>query len=178
MGRKPFFIPDSRRKENTEPKTLISRTVETAAGIGFGLPVAQGTNDGGVIATVAGTTAILGITVLKVIGPGVGRFKEVLAGVNAKTDEERAVSGSAAISAIADIFAQADPVQVAALVKDVVEVAQIRRDSGNYDQCDLDGDFTHNQGDLYPVVFLVLKEQFGSFFTGLLGSGNLKPKAA
>src|SRR5690606_1110063 len=48
---------------NTEPKTLISRTVETAAGIGFGLPVAQGTDDNGVIATASATAAILGITV-------------------------------------------------------------------------------------------------------------------
>src|SRR5690606_30911647 len=48
---------------NTEPKTLISRTVETAAGIGLGLPAAQGTDDNGVIATASATAAILGITV-------------------------------------------------------------------------------------------------------------------
>lgn len=48
---------------NEEGKTLISRNVETVAGIGFGLPVAQGASDGGCVATSAGTTKILGITV-------------------------------------------------------------------------------------------------------------------
>ena len=49
---------------NTEHKTLISRTVEDAAGIGFGKPVAQGTNDKGCKAVEAGDTAVLAITVL------------------------------------------------------------------------------------------------------------------
>lgn len=45
------------------PKTLISRTVEPAAGIGFGLPVYRGANDKGVVAT--GTAAnYVGFTVL------------------------------------------------------------------------------------------------------------------
>lgn len=45
------------------PKTLISRTVETAAGIAFGLPVYRGTGDKGVVAT--GTAAnYVGFTVL------------------------------------------------------------------------------------------------------------------
>ncbi|KAF0675080.1 structural cement protein Gp24 [Profundibacterium mesophilum] len=47
---------------NTEPKTLISRTVETATGIGFGVPVSQGANDNGVTTT-AGNTDVLGVTV-------------------------------------------------------------------------------------------------------------------
>lgn len=45
------------------PKTLISRTVEPAAGIAFGLPVYRGANDKGVVAT--GTAAnYVGFTVL------------------------------------------------------------------------------------------------------------------
>ena len=48
---------------NTEPHVLISRAVEDAAGIAFGLPVAQGSNDKGVTATLAGVTEIVGITV-------------------------------------------------------------------------------------------------------------------
>jgi|SRR5690625_1017480 len=42
------------------PATLISRTVEDAAGIGMGLPVSQGTNDRGVT---AGAANFVGITV-------------------------------------------------------------------------------------------------------------------
>lgn len=45
------------------PSTLISRTVETAAGIAFGVPVYRGTGDQGVVAT--GTAAnYVGFTVL------------------------------------------------------------------------------------------------------------------
>ena len=48
--------------DNMETSVLISRTVETAAGIGFGKPVTQGSNDKGVIATGGSTTSVLGIT--------------------------------------------------------------------------------------------------------------------
>lgn len=48
---------------NTEPNVLISRTVETAAGVGFGVPVQKGTGDNGCIIMAAGATEVLGITV-------------------------------------------------------------------------------------------------------------------
>lgn len=48
-------------RANTIPATTISRTVETAAGIGFGKAVAQGTNDKGIV-LFAGSATILGIT--------------------------------------------------------------------------------------------------------------------
>nr|WP_313974106.1 hypothetical protein [uncultured Psychrobacter sp.] len=49
---------------NTENKNIISRTVEDAAGIAFGLAVAQGTNDKGIRAVTTGDTGFVGITVL------------------------------------------------------------------------------------------------------------------
>lgn len=48
----------------TENKDIISRTVETEDGIGFGVPVAQGENDKGIRKTQAGDTKFVGITVL------------------------------------------------------------------------------------------------------------------
>lgn len=50
---------------NTEPVTLISRTVETVAGIGFGAVVQQGAADDGCKSDLTGMTAdtYLGITV-------------------------------------------------------------------------------------------------------------------
>lgn len=48
---------------NMEHANLISRNVETVAGIPFGVAVARGSDDDGVIAVANGTTAILGITV-------------------------------------------------------------------------------------------------------------------
>ena len=49
---------------NTENKNIISRTVEDAAGIAFGLAVAQGTNDKGIRAVTTGDADFVGITVL------------------------------------------------------------------------------------------------------------------
>lgn len=45
---------------NTEPNTLISRTVETEGGIGFGVPVVQGVEDKGCD---VGAGEVLGVTV-------------------------------------------------------------------------------------------------------------------
>jgi len=48
---------------NTEDCVLISRNVETAAGIAFGLPVMQGAAEDGVVILAGGATNIVGITV-------------------------------------------------------------------------------------------------------------------
>jgi len=47
---------------NEEPRVLISRTVEDAAGIAFGLGVIQGTADKGCVVG-TGSAAIIGVTV-------------------------------------------------------------------------------------------------------------------
>lgn len=47
---------------NMESVNLISRNVETAAGIGFGVPVAQGTEDNGCVVVDGTTDAVVGIT--------------------------------------------------------------------------------------------------------------------
>lgn len=49
---------------NTENSNIISRTVEDAAGIAFGLAVAQGVNDKGCRIATTGDTAFVGVTVL------------------------------------------------------------------------------------------------------------------
>jgi hypothetical protein len=51
---------------NTEPRTLISRTVEDAAGVALGLVVQQGAADDGCTAVLTGMTAstYVGVTVL------------------------------------------------------------------------------------------------------------------
>lgn len=48
----------------TENKDIVSRAVETAAGIGFGLAVVQGVNDKGIRLPITGDTKIFGVTVL------------------------------------------------------------------------------------------------------------------
>lgn len=49
---------------NTENKNVISRNVETEAGIPFGAPVVQGARDKGIRATKAGDTKFVGIALL------------------------------------------------------------------------------------------------------------------
>ena len=48
---------------NGETSNRISRTVETAAGIGFGVPVYRGTGDHGVTSTVGTAATFLGFTI-------------------------------------------------------------------------------------------------------------------
>ena len=64
---------------NTENSNIISRTVEDAAGIAFGLAVAQGENDKGCRAVTTGDAAFVGVTVLdRTAGDlnGNGKFKQ------------------------------------------------------------------------------------------------------
>lgn len=63
---------------NTENSNLISRTVEVAEGIAFGVPVVQGANDKGVRLPATGDTQFVGITVLdRTAGDLVnGKFKQ------------------------------------------------------------------------------------------------------
>lgn len=48
---------------NTEPNNLISKEVETSGGLGFGVPVIQGTSDSQIDDVAASTDTIVGITV-------------------------------------------------------------------------------------------------------------------
>lgn len=112
---------------------------------------------------------------LKVLGGGIDRLPEVLAGAGSKaTPEQKEKSNAAAVAAFTDIFVKGDPDEMANLVKDVVEVAMVKRPSGSYEQVDMDGDFTGNMGAMFQVVVFVLREVFGDFFTDVLANGNLE----
>ena len=58
----------------TENRDIKSRTVEDAAGIAFGLAVAQGANDKGIRAVKAGDTKFVGITALDLSSCDDGKF--------------------------------------------------------------------------------------------------------
>lgn len=58
----------------TENRDIKSRTVEDAAGIAFGLAVAQGANDKGIRAVKAGDTKFVGITALDISSRDDGKF--------------------------------------------------------------------------------------------------------
>lgn len=117
---------------------------------------------------------ILQARVMKLIGPALSKFGAIMKGYGSdKTSDEKAQSDAAAIEAFASIFINADPKDLANLIKDLCQTARIRRPSGSYDPVDFDGDMTDKQKDIIPLVVLVLREQFGDFFSGLPGLGNL-----
>jgi hypothetical protein len=117
----------------------------------------------------------LKLRLLKTIGAGVDQVPAILAGAGSKaTPEQKEKSNSAAIHAFTEIFVKADPDEMTDLIKDILEVAMIKREgSGTYDQVDMDDDFTDDLAAMIPVAVFVLRETFGDFFTGLLAPGNL-----
>ncbi|MFN3833383.1 MAG: phage tail assembly chaperone [Allorhizobium sp.] len=111
-----------------------------------------------------------------------GGLAEKLPGILASrregaTEEERAKADAEALSAITGIFDRLSPEEFASLVGDVVSMAKIKRQSGAYDQMDLDGDLSANLGAIIPIVVFILKEVFGDFFSGALASGSRAMKA-
>lgn len=117
---------------------------------------------------------VLQARLFKALGPAVPHFGAVMAGYGTdKTEEEKSRSNASALGALAHVFASAEPIALANLVKDIAEAAMIKGDSGEYRPVDLDGDFTGNQKDLMPLILFVLREQFGDFFAGLPGLGSL-----
>lgn len=105
---------------------------------------------------------------LKAFGPAISKLGELL---KARDDENG--QAQAAMGALGEVFARLDPYEYAGLVGDIIKVAQIQRANGQYMPADLDGDFSESPGDILPIVFMVLQEQFGDFFKGLPGAGNL-----
>jgi hypothetical protein len=114
---------------------------------------------------------VLQARLFRVAGPAIERLPEILVGLGGNEEEQRTSNG-AAIGAFASIFAQSSPDDLADIVKEVAEIARIRRPSGAYDALDFDGDMTGHQADLIPLVIFVLQEQFGDFFSAVPGLGR------
>lgn len=104
---------------------------------------------------------LLQARLLKVVGPALSKLTVILDRGNADR------SNTAAVDALTSIFSQSEPETVAVLIKDLVELAELRRPSGVYSHVDLDGDMSQYAKDIYPLLAFVLKEQFGSFFAGV-----------
>ncbi|MBY5682642.1 hypothetical protein HFO32_10785 [Rhizobium leguminosarum] len=117
---------------------------------------------------------ILQARLMRAAGPLASKIPAILASRREGASiEERAAADTEALLAITGIFEAIAPEEFAALVKDIVEIARIKRPSGSYDPVDLDGDFVGRLGDIIPVAVFVLKEQFGDFFSGALANGAL-----
>lgn len=127
------------------------------------------------VGEVLATDAIrLQARLLKLVGGGVDRLPQILAGMGKDAEPAaREASNAALLAALTDIFSKCDPNEVTALVKLIVEMAAVKAPSGTWQQVDLDGDFTQSKGDILPVAAFVLREVLGDFFAGPLASGGL-----
>ena len=116
---------------------------------------------------------VLQARLMRAAGPLASKLPSILASRReGATVEEKAAADSEALVAITAIFDAISPEEFASLVKDIVEIAKIKRPSGAYDPVDLDGDFAGRLGDIIPVAVFVLSEQFGDFFSGALANGR------
>lgn len=130
------------------------------------------------VGVILATDALLLKTrLLKIVGNGAKELPAILRGRGDKASKEaQEKSDAAATKALTDIFEAIEPEQYVKLISDIVGFAQVQRPSSQWERCDLDGQFTQNKADLYPVVLFVLKEAFSDFFSGLEGVGNLVSK--
>lgn len=128
------------------------------------------------VGVVLATDAIvLQARLLQIVGGGLDRLPIILGSrVEGATPEMKAMGDAAAVAALGDIFSKCEPKTVAKLVQDIVGYATIHRPSGAWEKVDLDGEFTENKGDIFPLCLWVLREVLGDFFSGLQASGALK----
>lgn len=115
---------------------------------------------------------ILKARLAKIAAPIFAVLPDALAAASAAKEEKEAM-GVKVIAAVSELFAKGEPEVIAALFKDICELAYVRRDSGSVDPVDFDGDLTENEADIVPLVAFVLTEQFGDFFRGLRAVGSL-----
>ncbi|QIG74967.1 hypothetical protein EVC26_048 [Rhizobium phage RHph_I72] len=114
---------------------------------------------------------------IQIIGGGVDRLPEILAGVGSdKSEEAKAKSNAAMVGALADIFTKAEPRKTVQLISDLIQYAEVLQPSGAYGRCDVDVDFSSkaDRKSLYPVLGFVLKEILGDFFGDVLATGTLQ----
>ncbi len=113
--------------------------------------------------------------IVKVLGPAWGAIREKMEASKKQTDTDMSVM---VIQAVVDVATSNPSGEVTTLIKDIVETAMIKRPSGSYEVCDLDGDFTGHLPDIPAVAMFVLQENFADFFTGKNLSSSLTKSPA
>ncbi|UXT40924.1 hypothetical protein FY137_06840 [Agrobacterium tumefaciens] len=109
--------------------------------------------------------------ILRLLGPAANRLPAIILSLQADSEGQQMMADVAALAAISDILSRVTSQEVSALAARIVGIASIKRKSGNYEPCDLDGDFTGKLGNVVPLMKFVLEEQFRDFFTGKRPSG-------
>lgn len=113
--------------------------------------------------------------IVQTVGSAINRLPQILVAISADEDSRELMADISAVGAIVDIIKSSSPAGVTDLVVRICEVAQIKRDNGDYFPVDFDADFMGKLSDIQAVSEFVIKEQFSDFFiasgaSGLLGS--------
>ncbi len=109
--------------------------------------------------------------ILRFLGPAANRLPAIIMALSAADEGQEMMADVAALAAVSDILSRVPSDQVSDLVGRIVGIAQIKRQSGQYDPVDLSGDFTGKLSSLVPLIKFVLEEQFSDFFIGSRKSG-------
>ena len=130
-------------------------------------------------APLATQAIIMQARLMKAVGPALDRLPDFFAGARAADGSpEKNRAESVAIQALSDVLAGLKPEEVAGLMRDLTEMARVKRASGHFEPVDFDGDFSGRLGDLMPVVAFVVREVFGDFFSGAAASGRAAVRGA
>lgn len=113
----------------------------------------------------------------KVIGAGMGDMAMAVIGAAAGDEGVRQGADAAILSGIGHAFEKCDPDEVVQLASDIVGKAQIKTESGDWADVDLESDLTDRPADLYPLMGFVLKEALGAFFPAGAASRLAQMKA-
>lgn len=116
---------------------------------------------------------LLQTRVLKVLGSAGDKIPDIIESANSGSEDSSAI-----VTTFAEFFKNCDPSETVNLIKDIVEMAEIRRPSGVYESVSMDADFSGSQKEMFQVAFFILKEVFGDFLGVLGGNGILAKKAA
>lgn len=121
----------------------------------------------------AGEAIELYAEMMRVVGPAAGRLPSIIVSAQAEKDQGRVMADVATLAALSDIVSVVGSVGVRTFITRIVSLAQIKRESGSYEPCDLDGDFTGDLPDVIAVCRFVLEEQYRDFFLARKGGGLL-----
>lgn len=117
----------------------------------------------------------LQVRLVKLIGPAADDLRVIFASLSeAATPEQIAAADAAGIKALVQMFADIDPEDVISLIEDILKLGMISyTGKGDFDPIEFDQEFSGANGkDLFPVLFFILMETIGDFFSGLLANGR------
>lgn len=117
----------------------------------------------------------LQVRLIKLLGPAAKDLTAIFASLSdAATQEQITAADAAGVKALVEIFADVHPDAVVELIEDILKLGMISYDGkGQFDPIEFDQEFSGANGrELFPVLFFILMETLGDFFSGVLAIGR------